>query len=454
MAHTIGRTPQVPPPEGVVDDVPALPRCVYSTSSEGDIAPLLGQPHYSYRFAEAKFRGAFAAAGVALSLVRMPEYHATAASLDADPATKDSALGPGGLVHLMFRSTEQFRLLKPARNIACYAWEFEVLRDWTAPGEHPFLNQVRMLALCDEIWVPCRFTRDVLRRHGLTCVHVIPAPLQTAPDERLSRADALAAIGHVGTMPLVHNFLLSPSDNARAALAGARSLIDVLAGHPAPKQRPLVYLSILNPEDFRKNLDAMLRGFHHFQQEVGAAVLIVKVLTAAERFALERVVAEVVPAKLAGGSVFASEHIVFLNRFLSEAEMSALFALADFYLCTSLAEGQNLPLLEAMAHGVVPVTTANTAMADYIDPDCAFVIETERQPAPSEHLAAAAAFRPYSVDLCGPRHVYEALMRSARARPQALRARAEAALATVRRGFGQESVWPLVASRLRAAMSA
>ena len=71
--------------------------------------------------------------------------------------------------------------------------------------------------------------------------------------------------------------------------------------------------------------------------------------------------------KFANGTTIESDRIAFFNAFLSEAQMTALYSLADFYLCTSVAEGQNLPLLEAMAHGTVPVTTANTAMLDYID---------------------------------------------------------------------------------------
>lgn len=434
-------------PAAAAEPAPAPPpRCFYSTALDGDLAQLLGAPHYSYRFAEAKFRAAFAAAGLALTLLPAPEACATARALPGNPAS-DMA---GGLVHLIFRSTEHIRLLKPARNIACFAWEFEVLRDWTGPNEHPFRNQVRMLSLCDEVWVPCTFTRDVLRRHGIGPVHVIPAPVVTPDRPRRSRLQALAAIGQVGVMPLVAHFLRPAAENARIAAHGAVSLLDVLAPPPGGTP-PLVYLAVLNPEDFRKNLDAMLRGFDHFQQAFGPAVLIVKLLTAASRFPLDRAIAEILPNKLASGTVFANDRIVFFNRFLSDDDMGALFDLADFYLCTSLAEGQNLPLLEAMAHGVVPVSTAVTAMADYIDPDNSFVIETTRLAAPSEHLAGATAGRPYQVDRCDSRQVYDALMRSAHAHLSGRQRRAEAARRTVRARYAPQAVWSLIAARLTAA---
>ena len=400
---------------------------------------MLGRPHYSYRFAEAKFRAAFGAAGVPLRQILMPEYHAHDAGRVGDPRA----------VHLIFRSTEHIRLLKPAVNICCYAWEFEVLRDWTGPGEHPFRNQVRMLSLCDEIWVPCTFTRDVLRRHGLINTQVIPAPIAMPSTPRRSRRDALSAIGQLGLMPLVANFLRPHGDMAQMAANGAVSLIDVLAPPAADAASP-VYLSVLNPEDFRKNLDGLLRGFHHFQQVVPRAVLVVKLLTSASRFPLERAIAEVLPNKLASGSVIANDHIVFLNAFLSDEDLGALYEVADFYLCASLAEGQNLPLLEAMAHGVVPVSPAHTAMADYVTADNAFVIETTRVAAPSEHLDGANAGKPYHVDACSARQVYDGLLHSAQAAPADRHRRAELARQTVRERFGIEAVWPAIAARLTA----
>ncbi len=434
------------PTEAVLSEAAELPRCVRSSAIEGDLPRILGEQHYSYRFAEAKFAAAFAAAGIPLPVLRMPEFYADTAALTpgGDPATP--------WAHLIFRSTEQVRLLKPAFNICCHAWEFEVLRDRTDPGEHPFCNQVRMLSLCDEIWTPCAFTRDVLARHGIERVEVIPAPI-AMPATQVSRVEALEMIGAVGVMPLVANSLLLAADRARAAAARARSLMDVVAPRLASAEPSLIYLSILNPEDFRKNLDALLRGFHHFATLFPHALLIVKALTSADRFSLERVIAEIVPNKLAGGSVFDTDNIVFMNRYLDDDEMAALFGLADFYLSASLAEGQNLPLLEAMAHGVVPVTTANTAMADYIDPDNAFVVETRRVAAPCKDLAGWIAGRPFEVDLASARQVHDALARSARVRPAGRRSRAEAAVETVRRRFSHAAVWPRVAARLRHAAS-
>ena len=91
-------------------------------------------------------------------------------------------------------------------------------------------------------------------------------------------------------------------------------MIDWLAPRLIAGKDALVYLAVLNPWDFRKNLDALLRGFHHFQQVHKDVCLIFKLLTAAGGFTLEQVISAEVLAKLAEGSVFNTANIVFINR--------------------------------------------------------------------------------------------------------------------------------------------
>ena len=417
----------------------------YSSATDGDLSRMLGAPHYSYRFAELKFLRAFAERGIPLGKLQMPEYYNTASSLtDATGEVADC------LVHLIFRSSEQVRLLKPGYNICCFAWEFEVLKDHTGPGEHPFLNQRRMLSICDEIWVPCSYTSEVLTRHDIRNVHVIPAPIAPAAAARPERYDALAVVGHLGVMPLIANFLLPRQDNARACAARAQAMMDWLAPRLATVRDPLVYLAVLNPEDFRKNLDALLRGFYYFQQANKGVCLIVKVLTSADRYALEEIISDVIPNKLASGSVFHTDNIVFINRYLSDEEMSALYCLADFYICSSVAEGQNLPLLEAMAHGTVPVTTSNTAMADYITAENAFQIPERMVPNTSGHMAGTIAGKPFNIHSSSGRDVFAALAASRAATPSRRRKMSAACLATVRAQFTPDAVWPRIAQRLTA----
>jgi glycosyltransferase involved in cell wall biosynthesis len=412
-----------------------------STAIEGEIAQLLGAPHYSYHFAAERFTAMLARRGHAPCHLLMPEYYATAAALPPR--------GPGADVHLIFRSTEQLRLLKPAVNICCFAWEFPVLKEDTLPGEHPFANQHAMLSLCDEIWTPSEAACAVLRAHGLNRVQRIAAPVPLPEGDGPDRGVARAALAGIDAVTLDINFAWPESYQNERAAARKISLGDFLTSHQVDEAAPTVFLAILNPEDFRKNLDALLRGFHQLRRLRPDTVLIVKALTSANRYGLGEVAGGVMRNKLAPGTVLCDGGIAIINAWLDEAQMSCLYRLADFYLCTSLAEGQNLPLLEAMAHGTVAVTTANTAMADYITEQNAFIIASRRTINDCEHLAGTIARRAFCVDLCGAADVVAAAG-AALAASAAVRAeRAAAGIATLRRDFGEDAIYKRVQARLR-----
>jgi glycosyltransferase involved in cell wall biosynthesis len=417
----------------------------YSSATEGDLSSLLGAPHYSYRFAEAKFISVFNEKRVAVNKLSMPEYYNTP---DALPDAIHASGTPD--VHFIFRSTEQIRLLKFAWNVCCFAWEFEVLKDHTEFDEHPFLNQKRMLGLCDEIWVPCRYTKSVLEAHGLSNIHVVPAPIAPAPDDAPSVLEALAILGHMSVAPLDYNFLRSRAQNRAASGERASTFLKYIGARLKACEKLRIYLTVLNPEDFRKNLEAMLRAFDHFSRQRDDVVLLVKVLTASSRFHLLDVLSDVIPNKFADGGVFQSDNVVFFNDFLSEPELSSLYCIADYYLCASLAEGQNLPLLEAMAHGVVAVTTGNTAMSDYIDTENAVVIRDRREPNDCVHLAGTIARRPFSVRRSRVADIHDALERSAGLPRDRYAAMAAQARRITREKFAPDAVWTAIAARLAA----
>jgi glycosyltransferase involved in cell wall biosynthesis len=415
----------------------------YSSSVEGDLGSLLGAPHYSYRFAESKFTTAFSTFGASIHKLFMPEFYN---SVNALPERVQRAGLPH--IHLIFRSAEQIRLLKFGWNISCFAWEFDVLKDYTDVDEHPFLNQKRMLSLCDEIWVPSSYSKAVLEKHGLSNIHFIPAPIAADPADQFSPEEALRRLGRLVVAPLHFSFLKSRAQNRAACEERSTTLGQYIKAHSKQNKSVSIYLTILNPEDFRKNLDPMLRAFHHYSQAHPDAILLVKVLTASSRFHLLDVLADVIPNKLDSGTVFESPNIAFFSDYLSNSDMGALFSLAKYYLCTAICEGQNLPLLEAMSHGVVPVTTANTAMADYIRAENAFIIPDRLEPNDCIHLAGTIARKPFSVRRCRAPDIYDALLRSSSATSARYRAMSMKAKQMVRDRYSSEAVWPQIVARI------
>jgi len=443
-ARSVTKKPLAPSP---VIEPPRWPEHIRVASSgavEGRISEILGAPHYSYRFAESCFHRMFEHFAVPVTRLPMPEYYATADAL-AKPGWVD-----GHIAHLMFRSTEEIRLLKPAYNIACFAWEFDVLADHTFPDTHPFQNQKRMLGLCDEVWVPSSYTRDVLVAHGLNNVHTVPAPIEISASTSRDQLEAMAHLADLTVTPLHINFLL-PRHAAEDQCAAREMRLSQWLGTQLQRQPDTkIYLAVLNPEDFRKNIEAMIRGFYYFARERPDRVLIIKTLTSKSRFTLSQVMSDVIKYKLAAGTAIESESIVIFNEYLDDTDLSWLYQLADFYLCTSFAEGQNLPLLEAMRHGTVPVTTRTTAMLDYIDDENAVTIKTRRLPNDLVHLAATSTGKPFDIDWCGHMEVYQALQKSAALTQSRWAMMSAGAARTVKQRFSFERVWSLVGNRFSA----
>src|SRR3981189_1814514 len=105
-------------------------RIVYSSEGRAAIATQLGAAHYSYRFAEAKFVDLLRQMGHAPERLDLPPYYRAqccAAMRQVERATT---------IHLIFRSTENIRTIDGCYNIACFAWEFDVLKSDTLPFEH------------------------------------------------------------------------------------------------------------------------------------------------------------------------------------------------------------------------------------------------------------------------------------------------------------------------------
>src|SRR5579863_752569 len=208
--------------------LPANCTIFYSSANDLDLDKALGARHYSYRFAESHFLAMLEARGIPVRHLVMPEYYGQRAALAAEVEGLAATSA-----HLIFRSTQEIRLLKCAYNIACFAWEFDVLKDYTLIEGHPFLNQKRMLGICDEIWVPSQYTREVLLAHGLHNVHCIPAPIRLPARRPTERDEALAQLASLTVCPLLVNTLLSPESNSSICASRTLSLGEWMAGRMA-----------------------------------------------------------------------------------------------------------------------------------------------------------------------------------------------------------------------------
>lgn len=408
----------------------------------------MGKTHYSYRFASNKFIDALQGARAFCKELRMPEFYGNANAL-----VPESELRTGQdrkFLHLIFRSTEDIRLLKFGYNIACFAWEFEVLNNRTEYDGNILANQVHMLSLCQELWVPCSFTKTVLEKYGFGNVQVIPAPIRMEAGGAMSRHEAFASLSAVPAFPLNFNPNWRETDTVAWNKTGQRPLLEWLEpGRFASR----VFLSVLNPEDDRKNIDAMLTAFFNFNRLHPDAMLIVKLVTSLERYGIStgQFMHRVIGRRIKNGSALQGGQIYFITDYLSDRTMQLLYKSADFYLCTSIAEGQNLPLMEAMANGVVPIAPRHTAMADYLGDDNSIPIDFVQVDNFFDNLAPTGlGFRSFQINYSSANDVLKALKKASTLSGDQYRALSARAVETIRDAYSSERIVDMIQERTQA----
>lgn len=320
-----------------------------------------GYAHYTYAVVAKRFVQLLKELHLNPVEVLRPEIHPSAPALAG-------VVGNERPVHLIFKPAEHIRVMRHAYNIGLVAWEFDKITQ-AAVDKAPFSNQLRMLQLLDELWVASEHTKAVFARAGLGNIHVIPCPVPVPPSLPGARPDAGFLAG-VDALRL--NFKPGRGAIERSEIADAEQL---LRQHDRGSAK--IFLSILNPHDWRKDIGCMIESFCALLKKDPRHVLLIKCVVDDVHFSINNLY-DMIHYRFAGESELVSDNVVFISKRLSDEQMTALYEYADFYFCTSRAEGQCLPLIEAMAHGCVPVSTSNTAMSDYIDPTTALVLETFR----------------------------------------------------------------------------
>ena len=432
-----------------VERLEGTPRPVLlSRTSVGPLSQSLGKAHYSYGFAAHAFSRMFKANGVPVTPVVNPEHFKSAIY------AQTNGLEPGEHLHLVFRNSADLRPIAGAYNVACFAWEFDVLKADGVADEYIVEDQVRMLRACDEVWVPCRFTERVLRHHGVTRVRTIPAPIFPRPLERPAREIAFEELGLFESTPLVTSsagdeaFFVQLANTYTAPLASQRRMRTALK--PGGK----IFLCVCNPYDKRKNITSLIEGFLMATQGRDDVVLLIKLVTSGMFEPPSGYLFHQMRVLFGIPHCIKEESVLLMSGHLSDEQMDDLYGGCDYYLSTSIAEGQNLPLLEAMSAGCVPVTTSNTAMRDYVTDDNSVVIEEGRYSGLISGLAADVTGKRVSVDYADRFAVAAAVGQALDLTPESYARKAIAARETVARGYAPEVVYERVVKALAGACPA
>jgi glycosyltransferase involved in cell wall biosynthesis len=134
--------------------------------------------------------------------------------------------------------------------------------------------------------------------------------------------------------------------------------------------RGVVYTTVLTPSSGRKNWEDLITAFCWTFRNTEDATLVLKLTgknLAHNHLQLLMMLTKLSPFKC---------RVIAIYGYLSDSDYAALISASTFYVNTSLCEGQCLPLVEFLNEGVPAIAPNNTAMADYIADDLAFVVKS------------------------------------------------------------------------------
>jgi glycosyltransferase involved in cell wall biosynthesis len=136
----------------------------------------------------------------------------------------------------------------------------------------------------------------------------------------------------------------------------------------------VVYVSVFNPEDGRKNWHHLITAFCWAMRDVDDATLVLKIT----QNDLSSYYVHLITL-LSQLSPFACR-VVVMHGYLEEEEFARLYGAASFYVNASRCEGLCLPLMEFMSCARPVIAPNHTAMGDYIDGRVAFIVKSSREP--------------------------------------------------------------------------
>jgi len=329
---------------------------------------IFGKAHYSYKIAATKFLKLLKKSNYTLKEIIRPEMYKHPIAFEHLEYFNINEEN----IHLIWKPIEHINILKKAKNIGIFAWEFDKINEEDIEG-NPFLNQKRMLNLLDEIWVPSIYTKNILKNHGYNNVYFIPAPIEE-PNKLYEEKTLWELIGDMTSVQL------------HAAPINEEPLIPFKENIDFSTIKK-TYFSILNPWDYRKNFPNLLRTFMEFANKYPDVLFIVKVIIDNKTTFLNNI-NEILYLNLKQKDL-QSKNIILVSEYIPEKTLYSIMKKVDYYYNLSFAEGQFLPILESMVVGTVPISPNTTAMQDYITPENAFVISSKLSPADSRSNAFA-----------------------------------------------------------------
>ncbi|VVM43378.1 glycosyltransferase [Pseudomonas fluorescens] len=340
---------------------------IHSETNQHTIAQNLGRSEYSYYFVLKEYRPVLERLGRVVEVL--------------DPQTEVDTLYRECLsrgepcVFLSFSPPHRTPVHLACPTLPVFAWEFS-----TIPNE-PFAGEPRndwrtVLAACGAAITHSSYTVNAVRE-AMTedyPIVAVPAPVW---DRFAARGAQLQGKNSTEPLCLTIKGLVADSRTLDLNAFGPAHLrsgegIDFAA--PITEQALLldgvVYTSVFNPGDGRKNWEDMLSAFCVSFRDVEDATLVLKLT----HHDAEEALGDILHHLYKNQSYRC--RIVLIYGYLADPDYERLVQATRYVVNTSYGEGQCLPLMEFMSCGKPAVAPRTTAMIDYLSADNAFLIES------------------------------------------------------------------------------
>src|SRR5690554_921204 len=399
---------------------------VYSRLTKENIAYNLGEPEYSYYFVLQEYLPVLKKLGEVV--------HITDPATEVDPLFIDALERGIPSYFLSFTPPHLTQTGLKCPTIPVFAWEFDTIPNetwWTDQPQNDWRNNLKKFGAAI---VHSQFTAQSVRKEMAPGFPVlsIPAPVwdrleplrQVAmqksannelvidsgilfdshdadfynwlPSEKTIAAHIAANISEENGIAALKPNLFEKSSKSRVILtkwffyAAIESLIKGIAPQQAKnyfnekksKLSPwnigrrklningIVFTSVFNPYDGRKNWTDIISAFCTTFKDKSGATLVLKLGHYKYHLAIESML-----LTLARMPKFACR-IIIIHGHLDSSSYTKLIQATDFFVNASHGEGQCLPLMEYLSCGKPAIAPRNSAMLDYIDEQIAFVVNS------------------------------------------------------------------------------
>ena len=357
---------------------------LYASKNDIDIDETLGHPDYSYYFVLKEFRPALEKLGAVVT-VRDPRVEVDALFTICRHLAEPC-------VFLSFTPPHDTLIDLACPTIPVFAWEFYDIPDetWDREARNDWH---RVLSTLGHGITHSTFAATAVRKSlGADFpVASIPAPVwdrfarlcENAPPEPVQPDFRIQWHGKKTDSRDIAGFSSSPSpepDSLSAEVSidlDALSEPDAVSGEKSLQSVQIsgvVYTSVLNPNDGRKNWFEMIRTFCYALRDCADANLLLKLTHSGllqSHWDVHNELRRLMPFRC---------RVIVIDGFLDDTDYEKLILHSTYAVNASLGEGQCLPLMEYMSCGRPAIAPHHTGMADYVDADNGFLIDSSLEP--------------------------------------------------------------------------